>query len=112
MSPGTPFAALAALLISGALGPAQAGEIESRNCVGQGGALSCGTTWGRADDSHIRTVPGPSSDQEAAELAERDRRWVARCRPVTKQDRYGVSRYYYAAAGCEFGVIGVNLIKY
>ena len=41
--------------------------------------------------------------QEEAESAERERQWEARCRPVVKQDQYGVSRYQYAAPGCEFG---------
>jgi Domain of unknown function (DUF6894) len=37
---------------------------------------------------------------------ERERDWIARCRPVIRQDRYGVGRYHYSAPGCEFGKSG------
>ena len=40
---------------------------------------------------------------EQAAAAERERRWLARCRPVVQQDQFGVGRYRYAAPGCEFG---------
>jgi hypothetical protein len=46
----------------------------------------------------------PFDDADNKRAVKRDRRWVARCRPVVRQDRYGVSRYHYAAPGCMFGV--------
>ncbi len=106
------FTTLAVLVMLGTFGPTHAGEIECPSCVGQHGAFSCSTVWGRAGDPHIRTVSGPGSAQEEAEFVERDRKWMARCRPVIRQDRYGVGRYHYAASACEFGAIGVNIIRY
>jgi hypothetical protein len=51
---------------------------------------------------HVIDVPQASGDQLAAAEA-RDRRWVAHCRPTIRQDAYGMPRYSYAAAGCEYG---------
>jgi hypothetical protein len=99
---------LAVLVLPSTFGPAHAGAIESTSCVAHHGTFFCSTVWGRAGDPHIRTVPDPGSDQREAELLQRDRKWMARCRPVIEQDRYGVNRYHYAASGCEFGVIGAK----
>ena len=43
------------------------------------------------------------AEREEAEAAERERLWLARCRPTVEHDQYGVRRYRYAAAGCEYG---------
>lgn len=86
-----------------------AAEIETSGCTGSYGAFSCTTLWGVANDPHIRAVPVASSPHEKAAIADRDRKSVARCHAVIKQDRYSVSRYHYAAPGCEFGVIAANL---
>ena len=67
---------------------------------------SCITRWSDGGDPHIIEVPQPFSEDERDRAAARDRKWVARCKPVIHQDRYGVPRYYYAAPGCEFGRIG------
>ena len=61
---------------------------------------------GPGGDPYVRTVPGPHSAEEQARYDARDRKWVEHCRPVIRQDRYGVARYHYAAPGCEFGVFG------
>lgn len=74
-------------------------------CVGGGGAINCAVRVGPAGDPYIRSVPAPQSDAERERSAERDRKWINRCRPVIAQDQFGVPRYHYAAAGCEFGVI-------
>jgi hypothetical protein len=74
-------------------------------CVGAPGAVSCVLRAGEAGDPFIRTVPEPRNDEERARAAERDHKWMERCRPVVAQDRYGVPRYHYAAAGCDLGVI-------
>lgn len=66
--------------------------------------FSCVTIDGGAVDPYVRYVPEPFSDADRARQAERDREWVARCRPIIVQDGYGVPRYHYAAPGCEFGV--------
>jgi hypothetical protein len=74
-------------------------------CVGAPGAVSCVLRAGEAGDPYIRTVPQPETDAEKARATERDQKWLQRCRPIVAQDRYGVPRYHYAAAGCAFGVI-------
>lgn len=86
--------------------PASADYIRSSNCLGSGGMSSCITRWSDGGDPHIIEVPQPFSEDERDRAAARDRKWVARCKPVIHQDRYGVPRYYYAAPGCEFGRIG------
>ncbi len=72
-------------------------------CVGGYSSAACSTNWRYRDDYGVtpaRIAPDPH--EEAAAL-ERDRKWVARCRPVVRADRFGVNRYVYAAPGCEFG---------
>ncbi len=74
------------------------------SCVHSAGSVHCVRQYRYDDDGTpgVRTLRPPSED-EVAEARERDRRWVARCRPKLRQDTYGVSRYYYAAPGCEYG---------
>ena len=71
------------------------------SCVGATKSFNCTTQWG---DPYVRQVPAAVGEAEQARLSARDRKWLARCRPVIERDRYGVARYSYAAAGCEFGV--------
>jgi len=84
--------------------PAFAGHIEVSNCAGTWWMSSCVTIDKALGDAYVRRVPEPFSEADRSRAAERDRRWVARCRPVIVQDGYGVPRYRYAAPGCEFGV--------
>ena len=74
-------------------------------CVGAPGTVGCVLRSGPAGDPYIRSVPEPASDADKARATERDHKWLARCKPVVSQDRYGVPRYHYAVAGCGFGVI-------
>jgi hypothetical protein len=92
--------ALALLGSSVPLESANADGIDVTNCVGSFGSFSCVERWGPAVDPLVRLPPEIRQDAEAAE---RERKWAARCRPVVKQDQYGVGRYRYAAPGCEFG---------
>jgi hypothetical protein len=97
------FAPLVLLLIAGSF-PARADGARSTSCVSTRGSFNCVTTWrGGLGDAHITHVPGPISDQEDTESRERDRLWQVRCKPVVRQDEYGVPRYRYAARGCEYG---------
>jgi hypothetical protein len=98
------LAVLATLAVPGALAPAQADGIRTFNCVGGRGSASCVSTWrhGIANPSII-PVPGPHTEQEAAESQQRDRLWDARCRPIVRQDDFGIERYVYVARDCEFG---------
>jgi hypothetical protein len=84
---------------------ARADGIVVGGCVGARGALNCVARWGLAGDPNVRRVPQANSETEKARAAERDHKWLSRCRPVIQQDAYGVPRYHYAAVGCEFGVI-------
>lgn len=74
-------------------------------CVGTGGSVSCVARWGEAGDPYIRIVPQPVDEIDRKRAAERERKWEERCRPTIAQDRYGVPRYQYVVAGCEFGII-------
>jgi hypothetical protein len=97
-------AAAVAVAMLAAPAPAQAADRWSENCVRSRGLVSCVEQWGAPGGiARVMQVPGPRDDQEAAALAERDRRWAARCRPVSQVDNYGVQRFRYAAPGCEFG---------
>jgi len=73
-------------------------------CVGDYSAVNCAMQWRRPVDPFVRIVPAAADPAEQA--GARDRRWVEYCKPVVVQDRYGVSRYRYAHAGCEFGAVG------
>jgi hypothetical protein len=84
---------------------AYADTIGVGGCVGGPGSVNCVVRVGPAGDTYIRLVPQPETAAEKARAAERDERWMERCRPVVAQDRFGVPRYHYAAPGCEFGVI-------
>ena len=109
-------AACAAILIQPH--PARAGGSRgsggsSVNCVFSGGLSNCVRTWHRERDrsSERRTFPRvinvpvpPAADDAEAMASDRHyRKWLQRCRPVIRTDRYGVGYYRYAARGCEFG---------
>ncbi len=103
----SPKAALAvgvsmAALLPFLTAPAEAGGRYIGTCIGSPGVVSCvgGVPGGF---SQIVKLPGPRDDVEAAASAERDRLWLARCRPVSRVDPYGVRRFTYVARGCEFG---------
>ena len=84
--------------------PAEAEGVRVDGCVGSWHANGCSTIWAPLGDTYVRKVPQPGTAEERASAREEDRRWVERCRPTLRQDRYGVPRYQYARPGCEFGV--------
>ncbi len=92
------------IIASAACASAQAQEVTSGGCVGARRSFNCVTRWAPTRDPFIRSVPPPADAAALVRLRERDRRWVDRCRPILKQDRYGVLRYHYAMPGCAFGV--------
>ncbi len=105
-SPIAWLAALTLLALSIMAAPARS-EPRDRtytlNCFGTGNMRSCvATSRGRGFHPNVINVPAPTGDELAAAEA-RDRRWVERCSPVIRQDRFGMPRYSYIAAGCEFG---------
>jgi len=71
------------------------------SCVGSYGMFSCAARWHVRED--YGTARRERSPQDTAEARERDRKWMERCKPVVRQDAYGIDRASYAAPGCEFG---------
>jgi hypothetical protein len=98
------FGALATLMLPILPSPALADSTRTLNCVGAAGSISCvATRRGGVANPHITQVPAPVSEQDTAEQERRDKAWQARCKPVIRQDQFGVPRYIYAAHGCEYG---------
>lgn len=96
--------ALAAVLAPLALAPAAQAQSGGFSCVTSGISLSCAGRIGPPGSfAQIIRVPLPQNDTEIAEATGRDRRWVDRCEPIIRQDRYGVRRYLYATRGCDIG---------
>ena len=94
-------AALVLLTASFGAAPARA-QATSKTCFMSEGMYSCVWNSGGGVPGVIR-LDTARSERDAAESAERDRLWAARCRPQARVDQYGVRRYRYAAPGCEFG---------
>lgn len=88
--------------------PAMADVTYSAGCIAGGGFFSGSANCvfmerdGPGGIARIYKVEEPRGEELDAAL-ERDRKWLARCKPVIRQDAHGVGRYYYAASGCEFG---------
>lgn len=99
------MAGCSVIMMTAVYSTASAGGVALGGCIGGLGAVNCVVRWGEPGDPYIRIVPPPADAAERTHAAERDRKWEQRCKPVIAQDRYGVPRYEYAAAGCEFGVI-------
>jgi hypothetical protein len=93
------------IMVTSVCSTASAGGIAYGGCSGGRGSANCVVRWGEAGDPYIRVVPQPAGEAERDQEAKRDRKWEQRCKPVIAQDRYGVPRYQYVAAGCEFGVL-------
>jgi len=87
-----------------AVAPVAADVSFSGGCIGGGGSGNCSFTMRRGPigPTGIYKVAEPRGEELEAAL-ERDREWLARCKPVIRRDAYGVGKYYYAAPGCEFG---------
>jgi hypothetical protein len=97
----TGAAVMAWMMVLG-LSPARADGVFGGGCVR--GLSSCAGFWrDRITNPYLIHVPPPRSEEDIEAAAGRERRWVARCRPIIRQDRYGVGRYHYAAPGCEYG---------
>jgi len=75
-----------------------AGGVSETTCLDTWQDFNCVTRWGPPGDPYVRLVPEHGTNKA------RDRRWLARCRPVIEYDHYGVARYHYSVPGCEFGV--------
>ena len=96
--------ALSVMTSMAASSAAHAQTIVNGGCIGNWATLNCVTRWAPAGDPFIRLVPSFPDAAARRRAIAREQRWADRCRPVIRQDRYGVARYHYAVAGCEFGV--------
>lgn len=79
---------------------AQADGLFTRSCVGLWGMGNCVVQW-RVYPS--RTQAPVAAAEMSPEAQERDRKWLERCKPMGRQDEYGITRLRYAKPGCEFG---------
>jgi len=83
---------------------ASAGTVVDLSCLAGARSFSCVAQMATGGDPYVRIVPEALGEAQRAQLAARDRKWVARCHPVVERDSYGVARYRYAAPGCEYGL--------
>jgi hypothetical protein len=63
----------------------------------------CVETRHELGNPYVIHVAPPQGERAVAEAAEHERLWRSRCRPVIRQDAYGMRRYHYAAPGCDYG---------
>lgn len=93
-----------ALVFSAAFKSARANDVIAYPTNNAGWSICQGPVcvWGDGllPNPYVRTVPPPA---DPAAAAERERKWIADCKPTLARDHYGVMRYQYAKAGCEFG---------
>jgi hypothetical protein len=96
--------ALSLFMTTAWLVPAHADGSITSVCARTAAASTCTTIWrtGRGGSAGL-ALWTPRAEREAAAANERERLWLARCRPTLEYDQYGVGRYRYAASGCEFG---------
>lgn len=101
------FAALeiGSLILAWTAWAGSANGVRNTVCVGAYSSVACSTNWRYRDDFEVTPSRLKVDPHEDAQVQERDRKWMARCRPIMRQDELGVSRYYYAAPGCEYGRI-------
>jgi hypothetical protein len=65
-----------------------AGGVGNMSCVGGPGSVNCVGQWGPGGDP---VVPQALGDEERAQAAVRERKWLAQCQPVVRRDPYGVA---------------------
>lgn len=94
----------AAVLSAVTLRSASAASVIDLSCVVGAHNFNCAAQMATGGDPYLRAVPEPIGERQKAQIAARDRKWVARCHPVVERDGYGVARYHYAAPGCEYGI--------
>ena len=91
----------ASCLIAMFASPAQADGWRNTTCLYTAGASTCTTQWRYGVSSQY--LPWKVDVRETVASAERERKWLARCRPIAREDALGITRYVYAGSGCEFG---------
>jgi hypothetical protein len=84
--------------------PKQAAAGDSISCIQSGGAVTCVANFDYPNSvAKILHIEARDESSDKTDRAARDSKWIARCRPVLRPDKYGVRRYHYSAPGCEFG---------
>jgi hypothetical protein len=54
-----------------------AGGVGNMSCVGGPGSVNCVGQWGPGGDPNVRVVPQALGDEERAQAAVRERKWLA-----------------------------------
>jgi hypothetical protein len=104
-----PFCPLAILWIAAAAIFSSAPTIQaaagnSVSCIQSGGSVTCVASSGYPNGiASVLHIEAAERLADKADSAAHEWKWMARCRPALRQDKYGVSRYHYSAPGCEFG---------
>jgi hypothetical protein len=90
---------------TGAVAQGRRTDTITGSCVFAYGTASCVRQYryNDAGNTGIKQYGEAAAEEAAAESRERERLWVSRCRPALREDALGVSRYVYAAPGCEYG---------
>jgi hypothetical protein len=95
---------LAGGFLVGSVPETRADGAVTSSCSWYRGLTSCTRQWRAIPrDPYTTEINAPKDGEAAREAEERDKKWVARCKPTTWQDHYGVTRVRYAKPGCEFG---------
>jgi hypothetical protein len=77
----------AAILLSAmTLTTVYAGGVGNLSCVGGAGGVNCVGQWGPGGDPNVRAVPKPLDDEDKAQAAARERKWLAQCQPLLRRD--------------------------
>ena len=85
------------------LPPGPPPEPASVVCTQTRGTMNCTTSWASGSGMPLVVYMAPPDGQREREVAERVRAWEDYCKPALRYDHYGVGRYVYQVAGCEFG---------
>lgn len=85
------------------LPPGPPPEPASLICTQTRGTMNCTTSWASGSGMPLVVHMAPPDGESQRVVAERIRAWEAYCQPALRYDQYGVGRYVYRVAGCEFG---------
>jgi hypothetical protein len=82
-------------------------NVETRVCRTDPASGDRVCTVSRSTLSASETVPlTPSARRQLSqEAGERERAWMARCKPELTVDSAGIGRYRYAESGCDLAVV-------
>lgn len=100
---------LALSLTVGFSASVSAGELTSNCGTDYMGKFSCTSSFSLGGGSGDSAQGRKPSKEELRLIAEEEQarvdKWVTYCKPVTKIDYLGVSRFEYAHRGCDLGIV-------